>query len=951
MGKYSNLRFFNGVSHELNFNYDSTTEKWDGIIFVPKVSVGLYETVNLFVLEEVRKELGGFEYITPIAESSVATKFLFEIEDNESFKGDIFLYDVTDDNGYYTVNAISKQSESILASTTSTLTYNYVNTNNTNSATNQGNVYKQIGTVPSNVALHCKIALMSNEEKIHIKLLNIYDTDSAGNKINLIGTIKIYGETVGEDERLTTLLSNFGMSLQEEDFLIFKNTDINEFKVDYQIINDKRKELLLEAHNIKPFVGTYKAIINAIKFFGYDNIKLKEYWLNINEQSENFGKLKAVAVPDPSQPGYLAKKNNDIQLPNSNLKKTSRFSLVYKLNEPDGKVDEWDVPTVKESFDFTPEEILVKLYGLKRRLQKDYLPLQAKIVDITGEGDFFTQFTQNVWRDQHTIQVQSSGTEVDFTVSPTRRLFIEDLRLISLDLADHYENTINQWPIANQSSVITEVEEFYNNYYNQAQDTYTTLTPVPIGCPVILECTSLTDTWNSCDFNWNDVDLAANDYTGVASSLYTWSSLWKKDVYEAEWVINGPRGYTVTLRGPVDIYKKMLVVLPNSGTHEIILNLYDLYNARSYRRKTDIVVHNKAVELYGFYSFKPELDQWNLDESTWDLSGGYFKEPQASYNIMDEMVASWYLTLDRANYPHDTSNGINFSTVTRYEDNSTPTNFAETAGPFIWKNLKKHVWDDGYGITWDSTRIGPDLAASFAFELDQTSGYTNGYPLTIVHTDISSNQDIAESYVIQRTYPTSNTDLQAYIDIQDELNNLDPLVYPIFAKFKFNAILVDVNANGVEDTCNIISAVGREYSSSYDFKDVYFDTSGNGGGILPDSKVNYKAYNPKFNDIVLFDDHANISMLQHITMSYDKTNMPGIVSQTWSIINNTTDETVTYQGQWLTYLFSERGDYTIQLTVTDCNGNINTTKRNMISVVAPINARPRKRPKYQYVAG
>jgi TPP-dependent pyruvate/acetoin dehydrogenase alpha subunit len=261
------------------------------------------------------------------------------------------------------------------------------------------------------------------------------------------------------------------------------------------------------------------------------------------------------------------------------------------------------------------------------------------------------------------------------------------------------------------------------------------------------------------------------------------------------------------------------------------------------------------------------------------------------------------------------------------------------------------VWDDGYGITWDSTRIGPDLAASFAFEIDQTGGYTNGYPLTIVHTNTSNNQDIVESYEIQTTYPTDNSDLQAYIDIQDELNNLDPLLYPIFAKFKFNAILVDVNGNGVEDTCTKIIAVGREYSSSYDFKDVYFDSAGNGGAILPNSKVKYKAYNPKFNDIVLFKDHANISMLQHITMSYDKTNMPGIVSQTWAIINNTTNEIVTYQGQWLTYLFSERGDYTIQLTVLDCNGNVNTTKRNMISVVAPINAHPRKRPKYQYVAG
>lgn len=949
MGKYSNLRFFNGASHELNFNYDSVTESWDGIIYAPRVSVGLYETINLFVLEEVYKQLGGSEYVLPISENLSSTKIKFEFEDNESYKGDIFLYNTAlNDSGNFTINQASSQVENMQPYSTSTGTYTYVNYNTTEANPNTGNTYKVINQNVSPEAIHCRIALMSEEEKIHIKLLNIYEVGVDGNNSHLIATIKIYGETEGEDERLTILLNNLGMSFHEEDFLIFKSSDVNELKVDYLLLNEKRKELLLEGHNIKPFVGTYKAIINAIKFFGYDNIKLKEYWLNINEQSAGFGKLRAVAVPDHNTAGYLVRKNDAIELPNSNLKKTSRFSLVYKLNEPDGGVDEWDVPTVKESFDFTPEEILVKLYGLKRRLQKDYLPLQAKIVDITGEGDFFTQFSQNVWRDQHTIQVQNSGTIVDFTVFPNRRLYIEDLRLISQDLAD---NTAG-YPIANQTSVISDVENFYETYHDQELNTFTTLSNVPIGCPVVLECSTLTDDWNACNFTWNDVDFAANDYTGIASSLYTWYTLWKKDVYEAEWVISGPRGYSYISRGPIEDYRKMLLVLPNNGTYDIVLNLYDLYNARSYRRKTDIVVNNKAVELYGFYSFKPEIDQWNLHDLPWNKSGGYYEQPQDSYNDIDELVGSWYLTFDRANYPHDPAKGLNFSTVSRYLDPTTYSGFAETSGPFIWKNLKSQVWDDGYGITWDSTRIGTDLTSSFKINyfIPVGSGYSSTPFDTIVieHINPATNAILSESYTLTSPAPANTTDLSAFINIQNELNGLDPLIYPIFSKFKYNAILVDTNVNGTEDTAYYILAVGKEYSRTYDFDTVKMYLAGVYRPLATSGWIKYKAYNPKWNDIILFEDHANISLLQHITISYDKSNMPGIIKQDWKITNNKTGSIETYDEQWLTYLFHEKGDYTIEVEVMDCNGNTNSIKKNMISVVNPTLAKPRKKLKYQY---
>ena len=52
MSKYSYLRFFNGVENELNLDYDTANEKWNGVVYLPEVSVGLYETFNLFILEE-----------------------------------------------------------------------------------------------------------------------------------------------------------------------------------------------------------------------------------------------------------------------------------------------------------------------------------------------------------------------------------------------------------------------------------------------------------------------------------------------------------------------------------------------------------------------------------------------------------------------------------------------------------------------------------------------------------------------------------------------------------------------------------------------------------------------------------------------------------------------------------------------------------------------------------
>ena len=73
---YNNLRFFNGTKSELQLVQDENNI-WTGSIYLPEVSAALYETVNLFILEECIHK-GDVVINTPISPDGTITKFKFE---------------------------------------------------------------------------------------------------------------------------------------------------------------------------------------------------------------------------------------------------------------------------------------------------------------------------------------------------------------------------------------------------------------------------------------------------------------------------------------------------------------------------------------------------------------------------------------------------------------------------------------------------------------------------------------------------------------------------------------------------------------------------------------------------------------------------------------------------------------------------------------------------------
>jgi hypothetical protein len=953
---YNKLRFFDSESNDLNLLYNSDDELWEGICYLPKVSTGLYETLTIYILEEVNGPLGNTKYITPISENAGVSKFKFKFFSGYEYSEDIFMYDAINVNGRLEIQKKDEVIFDLLDSSTSI------------GLTPSG--FKTIGANIKMAPLKCNVALTSNVDNFHTRLLDITEIDANGNE-TLIATIRIYGETEEEDERLSVLLSNIGMTLSPEDYLVLRDSDIKELAPDWILMNQKRKELLLQASQIKPFVGTYKALLNAIDFFGYDKITLKEYWLNINEQSENFGKLKAVAVPNQDTVGFLADKNRGNELPSSNLKKTSRFSLVYRLNEADGNVDEWDIPTVQESLDYSPDEVLIKLYGLKNKLQKDFLPLQAKIVDITGEGDYFSQFNQNVWNNQHSIKVQTAGSNVSFNRFPEKRqLFIEDLRKVDYRLTGINQN-FNALSESDREDITQSIIDYYTTYYDNDMSTFNTLVGIPVGCPVVLNADSFIDTWDSAEFTWMD---GGKQYVGGAVGynfyndfpphpsgnpllnyydflkanepydLITWDNWWRQGIYELEWTISGPNGYLKTFKGNVGYwdgagvfhpgYQQFPVVLPFAGSYSVELAIYDLYNVRSsWREANYFEVKNKNVEVYGlFQRMLPQLN-WNQYKYDWKEVGSDWDWARENTADVDSIIATYYLTLDRANYVHDGDDGEEFSTVRRYLDSSTPTGYNETPGPYQWKELRTQVWNDGSELNWDMMRVGPDINSSFKIDLRNNAGYVNGFKLYIKQMDPVTNIEITDSYEITSPYPTNNTDLSAWIAIANELSGLNAIAHPLFSKFNFNPILKDNDGDGIEDVCNYILIVGEEPSRTHDFSEVGFNNP-LGGVIVTDSEVHFSSYNPDFNDICIIDSHMEVNMLNHVTFSYDTTNMPGIISQKWTLKNNSQNiDDIYYSNTWLTYLFKHKGDYTVELELTDINGNKNKINKNILKII------------------
>jgi hypothetical protein len=271
--------------------------------------------------------------------------------------------------------------------------------------------------------LMINIGFRSDDEGVYERKLRIYHL--VGGQEFLLSEILVNAESIGEDERLDTLITNFGLPSPKDTPHLFKEADLDENLPDWQLLNYKSKHIILEHDKIMPYIGTYKALINAIKWLGYDDITVKEWFKNVKDS-------KKIALTVPYEAADRTKTILYFSADERrNLKKLNQLSLIYCITKETGEIDEWGNPLTENCYNYNLNEILVKLFALKQWLERWIIGVNTRITDITGEGIYFERFrnflysTQNV--ESNALLRQSLTPK---TINPDSELVMGDASIL-----------------------------------------------------------------------------------------------------------------------------------------------------------------------------------------------------------------------------------------------------------------------------------------------------------------------------------------------------------------------------------------------------------------------------------------------------------------------------------------------------------------------------------------
>ena len=670
-----NLEFFDKNGYNLNLNWNEQKQIWEGNIFFPRISVGLYENTTIYVIEDLgydrdctspKSECFDSDCVEDVYSYPTGYgNITFQWDLSNTFVDEFFMfnfdldYELKDTSSLLYTPYDGPLCETLIINRFDKYIVPLMGSN---------------PTIKQDDLLEIHVAFRADEKSAETtyKRTLVMSCEKYENGISKkfeIARITFFAETIEEDERLKIWNENLGYNLKPEDSIIFKQSDIHESMSDFKLLNEKRKELMLEGHNIYPYIGGYKAILNAIKFFGYDNLNIVEYWRNINEYDREFGKIYRTYIYSLKNRKTLSTKRKPISLNTKDFQKLNSISLVYNINHPekiDGKkYDEYGLPNVIEDFDkdkrddfiLTIEEALVKLFALRKKLNDEFMPGSTKITDIIGEGNYFgINLIGNNPQISYVNYVESKGN-IDFSVFPDNHCYItenEDFaRYIAEKTGKHVDSNIGD--IANKT--IDELEELYND--GSDSDSDVSIDEIDMrSLGHIIDDLMKKENDKVCDlyeeyydiiygnkfddakeYGLREIPEARNVYidnvtndifndpygeNNVVPDMVVCAKVILKGIFSenidgsstVEWKItHTEKNWSVTYIGDIKRYGNMFVQLPYLGNYDVEMTVWDIYNHHSRKNtKNAIVVEPYNIDIRGFYyDARPLPDRLKYD--------------------------------------------------------------------------------------------------------------------------------------------------------------------------------------------------------------------------------------------------------------------------------------------------------------------------------------------------
>lgn len=210
----------------------------------------------------------------------------------------------------------------------------------------------------------------------------------------------IGADFVEENEMLNINLANFGVEFSNEIQRAIYEKDINEQKTDFVLLNRKYKELLNEYINIIANKGSYKSLINSLKWFEYgDIVKIYEYWKHaepnknylskrditqfVNEQTENLllSNIKTTFIGISIALERFKKINGYIEYENKYQVNPNNYPQL--LNEPN--------PVLENTIMlWSKNEMMLKSVLLGNFFATYFLPIHLDLIHSTIENVIYT---------------------------------------------------------------------------------------------------------------------------------------------------------------------------------------------------------------------------------------------------------------------------------------------------------------------------------------------------------------------------------------------------------------------------------------------------------------------------------------------------------------------------------------------------------------------------------
>ena len=230
---------------------------------------------------------------------------------------------------------------------------------------------------------------------------DLYQTDKVSGRIyivHILGRSKTAGEYIasikigskvyrigadfyGEDEELYIGLMNRGMEIPREIQKAIYPSNVHEDYCDNILLNRKWKELLSNFWDVVDNKGSYKSLINSLKWFEYgDNINLYEVWRRYEGKKEWFGVHEIQDIM-----------SNKYRMTKSNFMKTTYIALSLALNKITNEFDEEGNPILENIvYKWSDEDMALKLCLLNKFYQTYFMPIHLDLFYSTIEKIVYT---------------------------------------------------------------------------------------------------------------------------------------------------------------------------------------------------------------------------------------------------------------------------------------------------------------------------------------------------------------------------------------------------------------------------------------------------------------------------------------------------------------------------------------------------------------------------------